>query len=240
MRALAWVRDAEGIQSGRDTTAPSEAFAAGQITAGQFDQRSGQALRARTGKELTVLPAGLPHHHARADTTPRQARRQLTPRILIGPSAAAATSLAALAIANAPRHAAPGHRNRQLAQEIPARTGLNVPLPPRPPAPGLNRAGTITPAAIAALLMAAIIAVLPAARTSHRDPRTPARQPSAAAASCPSARSRHRPPRHGRPGSDGPAPGRPGPAARADLSHHGGTVPGHPRTAPEPAGLPRS
>ena len=38
----------------------SEAFRVGRITADEFDQRSGQALRARTGKELTALLADLP------------------------------------------------------------------------------------------------------------------------------------------------------------------------------------
>ena len=38
----------------------SEAFRAGRITADEFDQRSGQALRSRTGKELTALLADLP------------------------------------------------------------------------------------------------------------------------------------------------------------------------------------
>jgi hypothetical protein len=37
-----------------------EAFRIGRITADEFDQRSGQALRARTGKELTALLADLP------------------------------------------------------------------------------------------------------------------------------------------------------------------------------------
>lgn len=38
----------------------SEAFRVGRITADEFDQRSGQALRLRTGKELTALLADLP------------------------------------------------------------------------------------------------------------------------------------------------------------------------------------
>jgi hypothetical protein len=154
----------------------SEAFAAGRITAGELDQRSGQALTARTGNELTALLADLPHDHARAGTTaPRPAHRELAGRIVIGTSAAAATSLAALAVTNALSHAAPGHHNRQLAQEILARIGLKVPLPPLPPAPGFDWAGTITPAAIAVLLVAVIIVVLRVARTSHGGPRTPAR-----------------------------------------------------------------
>jgi hypothetical protein len=38
----------------------SEAFQAGRITADEFGQRSGQALAARTGEELTALLTDLP------------------------------------------------------------------------------------------------------------------------------------------------------------------------------------
>jgi hypothetical protein len=40
----------------------SEAYQAGRITADEFDERSGQVLRARTGRELTALLADLPGH----------------------------------------------------------------------------------------------------------------------------------------------------------------------------------
>jgi hypothetical protein len=154
----------------------SEAFQAGRITAGEFDQRSEQALGARTGKELTVLLADLPHDRARAVTTARpQARRVLAARIVIGTSAAAAISLAALAVTNALSHPAPDHYNRKLAQEILARMGLKVPIPPPPPAPGFDWAGTITPAAIAVLLVAVIIVVLRVVSPSRREPHRPAR-----------------------------------------------------------------
>ena len=56
----------------------SEAFQLGRITAGEFDQRSQQALAARTGKELTALLADLPHDRARAQATaPAKACRRL-------------------------------------------------------------------------------------------------------------------------------------------------------------------
>ncbi|MGA8458485.1 MAG: DUF1707 domain-containing protein [Streptosporangiaceae bacterium] len=152
----------------------SEAFQVGRITAGEFDQRSQQALAARTGKELTALLADLPHDRARAQATvPVKAHRQLAAWTVIGTSAAAATSLAALAITNALSHPAPQHYDRRLAEEVLARMGLKVPLPPPPPAPGFDWAGTITPAAIAVLLVAVIIVVLHAARTSQGEPRTP-------------------------------------------------------------------
>ena len=86
----------------------SEAFQVGRITAGEFDQRSQQALAARTGKELTALFADLPHDRARAQATlPAKAHRQLAAWTVIGTSAAAATSLAALAITNAPTNTRP-------------------------------------------------------------------------------------------------------------------------------------
>jgi hypothetical protein len=152
----------------------SEAFQAGRITAGEFDQRSGQALGARTGKELTVLLADLPHDRAGADTTVlRQAHREFAAWIVIGTSAAAATSLAALAVTNAFSHPARQRYDRQLAQEVLARLGLKVPLPPPPPAPGFDWVGTITPAAIAVLLVAIVIVVLRVARTSQGQPRRP-------------------------------------------------------------------
>src|SRR6202050_1409500 len=143
----------------------SEAFQVGRITAGEFDQRSQQALAARTGSELTALLADLPHDRARAQVTvPATAHRPLAAWTVIGTSAAAATSLAALAITNALSHPAPQRYDRRLAEEVLARMGLKVPIPP-PPAPGFDWAGTITPAAIAVLLVAVIIVVLHAART---------------------------------------------------------------------------
>jgi hypothetical protein len=150
----------------------SEAFQAGRITADEFDQRSQQALGAHTGKELTALLADLPHDHARADIiAPGKAHRELASWIVIGTSAAAATSLAALAVTNAVSHPARQHYDRQLAAEILARMGLKVPLPPPPPVPGFDWAGTITPAAIAVLLVVVIIVVLRVARTSQGQPR---------------------------------------------------------------------
>ena len=47
----------------------SEAFQAGRITAGEFAERSERALGARTGNELTILLADLPHDRVCADTT---------------------------------------------------------------------------------------------------------------------------------------------------------------------------
>jgi len=145
----------------------SDAFQAGRITADEFDQRSEQALAARTGKELMALLADLPHDHACADAmVPPTARCQLATWIVTGTSAAAASSLAALAVANALSHPGPPHYDRRLAQEVLAHMGLKVHLPKSLPAPGFDWVGTITPAAIAVLLVAVIIVVLHVARTS--------------------------------------------------------------------------
>jgi hypothetical protein len=154
----------------------SDAFQAGRITADEFDQRSRQALDARTGKELMALLADLPHDRGRAETGfPSEAHREVATRIVIGTSAAAATSLAALATANALSHPGPRHYDRRLAQEVLARLGLKVSLPAHPPAPGFDWVGTVTPAAIAVLLVAVIIVVLHVRRASQGEPRRQAR-----------------------------------------------------------------
>jgi hypothetical protein len=135
----------------------SEAFQAGRITADEFEQRSGQALGARTGKELTAVLTDLPVDRAPGVTTGRpRADRVLiaigTSRIVIGASVGA-TCFAAVALANALSHG-PSLQQRELTREIFARHGLSVPLPP---SPGFDWAGTITPAAIAVLLVVLVI-----------------------------------------------------------------------------------
>jgi hypothetical protein len=134
----------------------SEAFQAGRITADEFDQRSGQVLGARTGKELIAPLADLPFDHAlgaRA-TGLERAHRVLAARIAFA-SAVAAICFAALAAANALSHG-PSLQQRELLREFAVRQGLPVP-PGFPPSPGFDWAGTITPAAIAVLLVVLII-----------------------------------------------------------------------------------
>jgi hypothetical protein len=162
------VSDADRDQALRDL---SEAFQVGRITASELEQRSEQALGARTGKELTVLLADLPGAPACADGTelPR-AHCKLAPRIVIGASAAGAVSLAIVAVTNALSRPAPGHYNRQLAQQILTRMGLKIPVPPPPPPPGFDWAGTITPAAIAVSLLVLIVVVLGVTRAGRREP----------------------------------------------------------------------
>ena len=139
----------------------SEAFQVGRITSDEFDQRSGQVLAARTGKELTALLADLPVERAPAARAagPQPAHRALAPRITIG-AAAAATAFAAIAAFNASNHG-PTLQQREFAQAAARRAQEIIGAPrasvPLPAAPGFDWAGTITPAAIAVLLVLMII-----------------------------------------------------------------------------------
>ena len=146
----------------------SEAFQAGRISADEFGQRSGQALAARSGKELTALLADLP-----PDRTPAVRAADLTRAWVVGTwvimaaSAAAAIPLAATAVSNAlstgPSLAA-REAQRALAQQVLAHQGITISVP-LPPAQGFDWAGTITPAVFAVLLIG-LIAFL-ATRTSR-------------------------------------------------------------------------
>jgi hypothetical protein len=168
----------------------SEAFRVGRLTADEFDQRSGQALRARTGRELTALLADIPvdDRPAARDTVPASGNHSLAVRCVMGTSAVAAAGLFSLAVANA---VSPGISVRQSTGYFPPGTHLlpfitaNAPRlqgrsVPRPLAggqgysvrlassPALGWVGTIMPAAIAVLLVLLII-FLHATR-ADRDP----------------------------------------------------------------------
>jgi hypothetical protein len=140
----------------------SEAFQAGRISADEFGQRSGQALAARTGKELTALLADLP-----LDRTPPvrtgdlKRARVVGTWVIMAASGAAAIPLAATAVSNAlstgPSLAA-REAQRALALQVLARQGITISVP-LPPAQGFDWTGTITPAVFAVLLIG-LIAVL--------------------------------------------------------------------------------
>lgn len=97
----------------------SEAFQAGRITSEEFDERSGQVLRARTGRELTALladlpRAGVPGTRAAAasgetsgDMSTRPSSGLPARRIGIGAVALGAIAIAAIvgAVANSGQHA---------------------------------------------------------------------------------------------------------------------------------------
>ena len=85
-----------------------EAFRVGRITAGEFDQRSGQALRARTGKELITLLADLPVAGLSAipAAVPERSSHAIAVRAAMGASAFCAALLFAKAVTDA---ITPGH-----------------------------------------------------------------------------------------------------------------------------------
>jgi hypothetical protein len=146
-------KDARGFPSGdlrvsdaerdRALSELSEAYQAGRITSEEFDQRSTQALSARTGKELTAQLADLPLDRGHADAaltdtvTPRRADGYLAPRLTIGASLTA-ICFGGVAVTNALR-------------------------------PGVsNWSGVLTPAAVAVLCVVLVIALL--VRTRRRQP----------------------------------------------------------------------
>lgn len=143
----------------------SGAFQAGRLTADEFDERSGQALSARTGKELTGLLADLPlddilaaravEEEAARSAAAERAHRVRTLRVAIGASAAATFVFALSSLAGALQ---PGMspQQRELAREMLARQGVHVP-PGFPPNQGFDWVGTMVPGTIAVLLIVLII-----------------------------------------------------------------------------------
>jgi hypothetical protein len=134
----------------------TEAFQAGRITADEFDQRSGQALAARTGKELTALLADLPVERAPARrTAPEPAHRVLATRVAFT-AGIAAVCFGAVAAASAALSHGPTLQQREVLREMMGRQGLAVPRG-FPPSPAFNWAGTVTPGVIAVLLVALVV-----------------------------------------------------------------------------------
>lgn len=150
------------------------AFRAGRLTREEFEERSEQALRARTGRELLAVLADLPPDQVPADyawpdhaPAPRAARsldrtrrRGVATRVAVGASAAAAVSLGALALANALGTSSAPARSA-LPEEI---LGGRIQVPNPPPVPGFDWAATVTPAVIAIALIALIVITLRATR----------------------------------------------------------------------------
>ena len=155
----------------RAVSALSEAFQDGRITHEEFEQRSAQALRARTGHELTDLVGDLPSDHAPATPACVPVRvRVIATWSAIAGSAAAAVSLGAVALSNVLSTTpaltlARREAQRESAQQVLAHQGISVTIPLPPPGPGFDWAGTITPAVIAVLLMGLIVVLLRTTRT---------------------------------------------------------------------------
>jgi hypothetical protein len=143
----------------------TEAFQAGRLTADEFDGRSGQALNARTGKELTALLDDLPlddmlaaravEEQAARTAAEDLAHRIRTTRIAIGASAAAAFVFALSALAGSIKPSLTPQQ-REIAREMLARQGVHVPAG-FPPNPTFDWVGTIVPGTIAVLLIIVII-----------------------------------------------------------------------------------
>jgi hypothetical protein len=142
------------------------ALKAGRITADEFDERSSQTLRSRTGTELIALLADLPVEHAALavrTTAMHPARRAMAARASAVSAVAAvgfATAAAVAAISSGPT----------LSQEESTSVSHGLPPPVFPPSwPGFNWAGTLTPAAIAVLLLMLVVFLqVRLARTERR------------------------------------------------------------------------
>lgn len=154
------VSDADRDQA---VCALSEAFQEGRITRDEFEQRSGQALSARTGNDLAALFTDLQAAPAPAPAIrggPGRARALAT-WAGVTASAAAAIPLAAVAASNALARGpslAQREAQRKAAEQVLAHQGLKISVP-LPPARGFDWVGTITPAAFAVLAVV-LIAVL--------------------------------------------------------------------------------
>jgi Domain of unknown function (DUF1707) len=146
-----------------------DAFQAGRITADEYDERSAQALAARSGKELTAPLADLPVERAPATriTAVDRSRLALAARVA-AVGAVAAFCFTAVAVAgSALGMMGPTLSEREFARAVAAQQGM--PRPEFPPSPGFNWAGTITPAAIAVLLVVLVICLrVRLARTDRR------------------------------------------------------------------------
>jgi Domain of unknown function (DUF1707) len=131
-----------------------EARQAGRITADEYDERSAQALAARTGKDLTALLADLPVQRVPETRTAAVDRAQLARAARVAAVAAlAAFCFTAVAAAGALLSlSGPTLQQRELAQALAASPGM-----PPPPNPGFDWPGVITPAAIAVLLVGLVI-----------------------------------------------------------------------------------
>jgi hypothetical protein len=133
----------------------SVAFQAGRITADEFDQRSGRALAARTGKELTALLADLPVARAPATrTAPQRAHSVLATRAAFT-AGAAAICFGAVAAASALSQG-PALQQREILRQMMVRHGLAGP-PGGPPGPHFIWAGSVASGAIAVLLVALVV-----------------------------------------------------------------------------------
>jgi hypothetical protein len=142
------------------------AFKAGRISADEFEQRTGQTMQSRTGQELIAQLEDLPVEHAAVATRTTAvdpAHRAMVARVS-GVAAVSAfcfgTAAAVAALGSGP----------SLSQEesMSVSHGLGPPVFPAS-WPGFNWVGTLTPAAIAVLLVMLVVFLqVRLARTERR------------------------------------------------------------------------
>jgi hypothetical protein len=133
----------------------SAALQAGRITIEELDERSGQVLSARTGKELTAPLADLPRVTRPAAAAPRTAVTP-GPRAGLQVGGGAAIVVGLFSALNSVAHAlatGPTAAQAAAARAIMTSQGMQVP-PGWPPRPGFDWGGTITSAVFAIALMA--------------------------------------------------------------------------------------
>jgi hypothetical protein len=150
----------------------SAAFQVGRLTREEFEERSGQALRARTGRELTALLADLPPGQVpavRRASGPDRSRRVAAARVAAGAAAAAAVSLGALALANGLRAsgAPAATARRAFAEQVMGGRSIKVNLPGQSQVTGFDWAGTLAPAVLAIALVALLVITLRATRAAR-------------------------------------------------------------------------
>jgi hypothetical protein len=144
------------------------AFQAGRITADEFEQRSGETLRSRTGKELVGVLADLPVEQAAPATRTTAldpARRAMAARV------SAVAAVGAFSFATAAAVAALG-TGPSLSQEESMAVSHGLPPPVFPASwPGFNWAGTLAPAALAVLLVMLVVYLQVRLARGDRRPR---------------------------------------------------------------------
>jgi hypothetical protein len=149
-----------------------EAFQVGRLTADEFDERAGQALAARTGRELSALLADLPPTGppavangpavydgsgiagvAPGSASPELPQRVVAVRAVMGASAAFATIAFAASAVNA-FQPGPSLAQQEAMRALAARQGW--PLPPLH-APVFSWGPVIAPAVVGVVLVLLIV-----------------------------------------------------------------------------------
>ena len=136
----------------------SEARLAGRITADEFDERSGQAVAARTGAELTALLDDLPPGRAPVTrgNAPQQTGLVFPGRAIAAVTAAAMCAFAAIITTANVASPGPTAGQQDIMRKIAASQGQQVPVH-FPATPVVDWVSVIKPAMIAALLVALVI-----------------------------------------------------------------------------------